>query len=317
MEVFLLTLNQMLVLFIFIVLGFILKKKNILPESTSVTLARLETYLFLPALNFGNMMEKCSVQAFKDNLSYITYGGVLILLAVLIAYPMSHIFVKGSDSNPKLSYQRNVYKYAFTFANYGYVGNFIVLGIWGAEGLFKFQMLSMIPTVVCNTWGLSVLVPAGEKKQSIFKSLLTPPIIALVLGIVAGFLNLSEYIPAFAQTALSNASACMGPVGMVLAGVVIAGYDFKKLLVNKKVYLISLFRLVIIPSVFAGLLTAFGVSKEIITYVLIFFAGPLGLNTIIFPAAYGGDPETGASMAMISHTLSVITIPLMYLVWVG
>ena len=45
-------------------------------------------------------------------------------------------------------------------------------------------------------------------------------------------------------------------------------------------------------------------------------ATPMGLNTIVFPAAYGGDTETGASMAMISHTLSVVTIPLMYLVFV-
>ena len=53
--------------------------------------------------------------------------------------------------------------------------------------------------------------------------------------------------------------------------------------------------------------------------LLIFFAiaTPLGLNTIVYPEAYGGDPETGASMAMISHTLSVITIPLMYLIFIA
>ena len=47
---------------------------------------------------------------------------------------------------------------------------------------------------------------------------------------------------------------------------------------------------------------------------LAFFAtaAPLGLNTVVFPKAYGGDPETGASMAMISHTLCVLSIPLMY-----
>ena len=38
----------------------------------------------------------------------------------------------------------------------------------------------------------------------------------------------------------------------------------------------------------------------------------LGLNTVVFPEAYGGNPETGASMALISHTLCVITIPIMY-----
>ena len=49
------------------------------------------------------------------------------------------------------------------------------------------------------------------------------------------------------------------------------------------------------------------------TYV---FVPPLGLNTIVYPAAYGGDTKTGASMTMISHVLSVITIPLMYLVFI-
>ena len=51
---------------------------------------------------------------------------------------------------------------------------------------------------------------------------------------------------------------------------------------------------------------------------LAFFAiaAPLGLNTVVFPEAYGGNPETGASMAMISHTLCILTIPLMYAVMI-
>lgn len=54
-----------------------------------------------------------------------------------------------------------------------------------------------------------------------------------------------------------------------------------------------------------------------IVLALIAVGTPLGLNTVVFPSAYGGDPKTGASMAMISHTLSVITIPLMYLLMIG
>ena len=56
-----------------------------------------------------------------------------------------------------------------------------------------------------------------------------------------------------------------------------------------------------------------GVGEEIQLFAFIAFSCPLGLNTIIYPAAYGGETRTGASMAMISHVLSVITIPLMYL----
>ena len=43
------------------------------------------------------------------------------------------------------------------------------------------------------------------------------------------------------------------------------------------------------------------------------FAMPIGMNTIIYPATYGGDTKTGASMTMVSSVFSVITIPLMYL----
>ena len=39
---------------------------------------------------------------------------------------------------------------------------------------------------------------------------------------------------------------------------------------------------------------------------------PLGMNTVVFPEAYGGDPEPGASMAIISTTISIVTVPLMY-----
>ena len=52
------------------------------------------------------------------------------------------------------------------------------------------------------------------------------------------------------------------------------------------------------------------------TIALIAFATPPVLNTIVYPSAYGGEKKTGASMAMISHTLSVITIPLMYLIFI-
>ena len=58
----------------------------------------------------------------------------------------------------------------------------------------------------------------------------------------------------------------------------------------------------------------FNIAIDNTAVILLFFAyaTPLGLNTIVFPEAYGGDPKTGASMALISHTLCVITIPIMF-----
>ena len=103
---------------------------------------------------------------------------------------------------------------------------------------------------------------------------------------------------------------------MLLAGFVIGGYNFKELILNKKVYIASFLRLIVIPSVLLIILDALGTSKEIMTLVLVAFATPLGLNTIVYPAAYGGDTKTGAAMALVSNILGVITIHIMYYLFI-
>jgi predicted permease len=40
---------------------------------------------------------------------------------------------------------------------------------------------------------------------------------------------------------------------------------------------------------------------------------PLGLNTLVIPAAYGKDTSAAAGMALVSHFLSCISIPLVFL----
>ena len=77
-------------------------------------------------------------------------------------------------------------------------------------------------------------------------------------------------------------------------------------------YAASFLRLFILPALFLALLMLLGADDQTVTYALFAFATPLGLNTVVFPAAYGGDTSTGASIAMISHTVCVLTIPLMY-----
>ena len=45
------------------------------------------------------------------------------------------------------------------------------------------------------------------------------------------------------------------------------------------------------------ILRAVGAGDELMTLTLIAFATPLGLNTIVFPAAYGGETKTGVIAA--------------------
>lgn len=319
MEVFSLALSQMLMMTVLILVGMALRKKNIVPEKTDVALSRLETFALVPALNFLNQIKKCNVNTFVENSKLILYGFVMIVIAIAIAYPLSRLFVRNSGESNALAYQRNIYKYALTFGNYGFMGNFIILGIWGEEMFFKYSMFTFVIALFCSGWGLFILIPKDRGAgfwKNLKKGLLTPPIIALVIGIICGLLNTKDYFPDFFIDALDNASKCMGPIAMILAGIVIGGYDFKSLFTNKKVYFVTLLRLIVLPALFLTVLKLIGTDDTIMTLALVTFATPLGMNTIVYPAAYGGETKTGASMTMVSNLLSVVTIPTMYYLFI-
>ena len=116
MEVFQLTLNQMLTMFVYIIIGYVLRKSKILPENTYFTMSRLETYFFVPALNLYNWMTNCTTSALKENSMLIIYGAVMVACAVGLAYLLCRLFVRKADT-PEAEYQRNIYKYAMTFGN--------------------------------------------------------------------------------------------------------------------------------------------------------------------------------------------------------
>ncbi len=320
MEILSLTLTQMLVMFVLMLTGYILQKGKFLPENASSVVSKLLVFVLSPALTLSNQIKMCTPQNLIECSTIILYSAVIMAAAMAIAYMISAVLVKNKEKSPELLYQRQIYKYAISFGNFGYMGNYIILGIWGDEMLFKYLMFTFLMNAMVLAWGLYILVPKSENSKSLWNNLktglLTPPFLAIVLGILMGITGVSRYVPAFMTTALSNAGDCMGPVAMLLAGMVVGKYNFGELLKNKKVYLTTLLRLIVIPAIFVSVLKLIGTTEEIIILTLIAYATPMGLNTIVYPAAYGGDTKTGASMAMISNILAVATIPLMYYIFV-
>lgn len=308
----------MLMMFTLIIAGYLLRKFRILPEGSDVTMARLETYALVPALNFYNWATNCTVETMAENWTLIIYGLVIILIAIAASYPLSRLFVGNFRESAQLDYERNIYKYAMAFSNFGFMGNFIILGVFGSEGLFKYSMFTLSMNFIVACWGVYILVPKGNNRSAavLMKNIFTPPTIGLFAGCIVGITGLIEYLPDFLLRAAQNASNCMGPVAMILAGFVVGGYEFRALLTKKKVYVATLLRLIVIPAVLVTGLHFMGMNKEMMTLALIAYGTPLGLNTIVYPATYGGETMTGAAMAMISHTLSVLTIPLMYYVFI-
>lgn len=303
----------MLVLFTCIVIGYVLRKFKILPEDTDKVLSRLETYVFCPALSFSAFSKYCTIEALKDNYSLLIYSIIGLAVSMGIAIPLSMAFAK------KEEYKNKVYQYALAFGNYGYIGNVVVMAcapslfnLSAEEALFKFQLFTLPLAFLIYLWGLTILTPKEKRKGSPLKNLINVPIIAIFVGILVGLTGLNNYMPKFIETTVSNLSNCMGPVAMLLTGFVLGGYSLKKIIKNGKVLIASLLRLIVLPIILVGILWLFKADKFTLNLVLFAYAVPLGLNTVVFPAAMGGETETGASMALISSVLSIITLPIIY-----
>ncbi len=307
MEVLLATLYPMLAMFLCMLVGFILNKCRLVPKNSGEVLSKLENYIFVPALVFATFTEYCDINSLIENRGLIFYAILSLAFAYAIAIPLSMLFQK------KGTYKNKIYQYALTFGNFSFMGNAIVPAIMGrGDHLFKYMLFTLPLLTAVYTWGVFVLTPKEKRQGSIFKSLLNPIFIALLLGVIVGVFDLKNYIPPYVQSTINYFKSCMAPLAMFLTGFVVGGYEFKSLLRHKKIYIATVLRLFVIPVVLLAILKIFGAADYTIQLALIAYATPLGLNTVVFPEAFGGDSKPGASMAMISHIVCVISIPVMY-----
>ncbi len=312
LQTFLATLTPMLSLFFCIAIGFTAKKCRLLPDNAEKTMAKMETWIFVPTLNFMTMSRYCTVETIGAHAQNLLLSTVCTLVAIAIAIPLSLLFAKRGTQ------ERGIYMYALAFANSGYLGDPVVQALFGDEILSYYKLFCLPLAVAIYSWGINQMIPGG--KGSSLKKMINPPVIALFLGIFFGLTGLTNLLPSFLVGALDSLRACMGPVAMLLAGFIIASYPLKDILTNRKVYAASALRLTVLPTVamlvVLGLSAAsnalFGTSigHEVLFYAFLSAGAALGLNTVVFPAAYGGDAKTGAGMTLISHTLAVISIPL-------
>ena len=307
MQVFTATLNQMLVLFIFMALGFFLNKKRLLPLDDSVVLSKLETYAFVPCLVFSVFYKYCTVENFKQKWTYMLYGAAVMAVSLPIGIVLAKFFAKDG-------YLKKIYTYSFAVANFSFMGNAVVLGVFGEKVLFDYMIFTLPLNLYVYSIGTASLIPTEKGGKISVKTFVNPIFIALILGAVCGLLSVP--LPKFITTAISSAGACMSPLAMLLTGFVIGEYSLKTLASDKKVYLASVIRLIILPSTFMAVLLLLKTDKDIIRVALCATAMPLGLNTVVFPAAYGGDTTPGAGMALVSHLISVITIPVMFSIFI-
>ena len=124
--------------------------------------------------------------------------------------------------------------------------------------------------------------------------------------------DIPKYKESWLVSLINTSGDCMSPVAMILTGVVVWNISFKKTFSDIRTYIVALVRLIVIPAIFILIAKLFIIPENIYICALCSLAMPLGLNTIVIPSAYGKDTSVAAAMAVISHLLAVITIPVIF-----
>lgn len=305
MTLFTSTLNQMLLLFSLIGVGFLLSRAHVVPKGTAAVLSKLENFVFLPAMVVGTFASKFTTSAFKD------YSGLLLAGLLLTVIPIP-LCIGLSKLCSRDDFVRKLYIYGLTFSNFGFMGNAVVQALFPDQ--FVYYLVFTLPMyVVIYLWGVpALLIPAeGEKGiKRTLKSLCNPLLIGSLVGMVIGLTGIQ--LPFFVQKTLAAAEGCMSPIAMILTGITVAEMPFLKIAKMKGIYAITLLRLLVFPLTIGYVLKLCGLDELQYLCAVCALAMPLGLNTVVVPAGYGKDTSVAAGMALVSHMLSVLTIPLIF-----
>jgi len=307
--IFMTTLGQMGYLFIFLCIGFVLAKLRRIPENTATVLSRLENYIFIPALVMGTFMTNFTVDRLVSAAPLLLASSIVALIAIALSLVAVRFCAKDA-------YIRKIYLYGLSFSNFGFMGNAIVSRLFPA--IFpEYVLFTLVLWVLIYVWGVpSLLLDGGEEKSTLLhrlRSFVNPMFICMLIGMGIGLVGIP--VPAFVTSAVVTAGDCMSPVAMLLTGMTVAALPMKQTLSRPSIYAVTGLRLVVYPLLFIAAVMLIPMSDTLRICALCSLAMPLGLNTIVIPKAYGKNTDVASGMALVSHTLSVLTIPLIFLIF--
>lgn len=289
--------QQMLFLFIFIMIGLFLGKTGRIDPAHSGIISGLMVYVCTPFLNFRTFARNFTCTYIQENYMYI--------IAAVIVIGILHI--SGGWLSRRLtedSYEQKVWQYSMVTPNFGYMGVPVVIGALGEEALMDFMMFSLPFSLYIYAYSLPVLT---RSKPSV-RNFLTMPMLSIFAGMVVGLSGIA--LPDPVTELISPAADAMGCFGMILLGLVISQFSLKDMLRNRNLYIITALRLVGIP-VLIGVPAMLLLPPEMGLIILIFCSLACGLNTVVFPKLVGENCLHGAGIALVSSTAACLTVPVL------
>ncbi|MFC0473382.1 AEC family transporter [Halalkalibacter kiskunsagensis] len=296
--------GEMLVLLMIALIGFIMRKANILPKESNQVLTQIILYITLPCLIIYSMDISFSMELFVD-ISWLLGLSIFALLGTtVIGYLMR--------KRAKLPANREgVYEAAIIFGNQGFMGYAIAYLLFGEVGVLYTAFFMIFFLFYVWTYVIYVVARVGQK-ISWRQLFLNPGVIATSLGFIVMVLPFS--LPSLIGSVLVDIGTMTLPLSMILIGSLLAAIsalEFKQLMKNQYIWYATVAKLVLLPMLLVPFLWL-PVSTTVMGVAILVTATPSAPTVPMFAQKYGGDVSFSSVIVATTTILCVITIPMLY-----
>lgn len=291
-------LNQIIIMFLLILVGALCYKLKLINKDTNKSLSNLVLMLVNPVVVFHSYQRAFE----KEMLMGLLISIILAVLTHVFGILCSYIFLH-SKREDRIGLER----FAVVYSNCGFMGIPLVNGVFGSEGVF--YVTAYLTVFNLFVWTQGVILVTGKKdKSTIAKAFLNPSIIAALVGFAFFTLRLS--LPNVVLQSVEYIASLNTPLAMLVAGVTIIQNNIIKVFINLRIYFIAFIKLLLVPIAMLLLFQTFRLSQTITLTAVLAAACPTGAMGTLFALRYGKDSGYASQLFTMTTILSMLTIPI-------
>lgn len=300
----LVVLKQMMMIFILIMTGFIMHKKNLISEAASKDMSAMVVNLCSPALVIFSMFSDNTAISRKSAGLSMVVGILYFLMLILLGKVLGKILKVSED-------EKDSYTMMSTFGNLGFIGIPVALAIIGPASMVYVVIFNFLYNVIMYTYGVALLRKGGAAKKSLLRNLCTPGVFSCIIAFLIYWFQIE--VPVNMQSLIGYFANACTLLSMMVVGMSLVHMKVKDVMTNKKLLLFTAIRFVIVPAAMAILLKPVLTDYVMRASVILMLALPAGNLPVMMSKQYGRDAEVIAEEIVLSTLLSVFTITFVFM----
>lgn len=301
MEYALIIAEQILIMFLMILLGAFCYRKQIITKEGNRQLSAVVLHVVCPVLIFMAYQTEFS----KELLQGLLWAMLLSVISFVIAIAFAAVAVR---KDPRRGYA--IEKCSVIYSNCAFMGFPLIQALFGNTGIFYTTAYLTLFNLLVWSHGVMVMNDSVNWK-GLVKAMKAPTIIAIVLGIICYVANIR--LPETLAAALNYIASMNTPLAMLVAGATIAQTNLLKAFKKPRVYLVALYRLLVIPLLVLAATMFLPVSREVYMSVILATACPTATICTLFAISYNKNALYASELFAVTTILSAVTMPLMVL----